>query len=700
MATTYDSAIVLKGERNPKGVTLLAAAIEGGINDIPVAHIEFASRDKKLDLGSVVGTNAGFSYTGANGAVQRFWGTCISAETKGVVDAEGRYVAELRPWLWFLTRARNNRIYQQKTTTDIIKDILGDYGFSGDLEIKHSKSDVARAYCTQYRETDFDFIKRLLEDEGFYFYFAYSDGKAKMILADQVDTHDAKSAFDTIPYLPAEGGGHIEKIDSWGATERAVTGCVTLRDYDFENPSAELTVNSTVKSGAHTHNEYEVYSYPGGYTSAGHGESKAAALIEAEAAAHQTWTATGNVLHLTPGRIFELTDHPRHTKPQDSSFMVTRIRQFLRIETLEGKPVNSVLEPLFGAGMAEGETTAVSFEAVLKSKPFRMPALTPRPQIAGIQTAMVTGKAGEDIWVDKYGRIKVQFHWDRAGKKDERTTCWVRTMMPWTGKGWGMVSWPRIGQEVVIQFEEGDPDRPLCVGMLYNADTMPPYELPANATRSGIKTESSKGGGGYNELMFEDKKGSELVRFGAEKDYVQTVQNAAHVRVGYGQQADTKAAEAQDERSMMLEVENHLDEIVEKGNHSFEVKTGKQDIKIKTDKTEVIEGKSTLTVTDNVTETIKQGNVTRTVSQGNQTVTVKAGNYSVKASAGKITMEAAQSITLKVGGNSIVIDQKGVTIKGTLVTVQANAKLEAKAPMTQVKGDATLILKGGMTMIN
>jgi type VI secretion system secreted protein VgrG len=348
-------------------------------------------------------------------------------------------------------------------------------------------------------------------------------------------------------------------------------------------------------------------------------------------------------------------------------------------------------------------------EAVLKSKPFRMPATTPRPEISGVQTAKVTGPEGAEITVDKYGRIRVQFHWDRSGKKDDKSSCWVRTMMPWTGKNWGMVSWPRVGQEVVIQFEEGNPDRPLCVGMLYNADTMPPYEMPANATRSGIKTNSSKGGSGYNELMFEDKKGDELVRIGAEKDFIQTVQNAAHVRVGYIHEKDAKAASAQGERSMKLEVENHLDEIVEKGDHSFTVKTGSQDVKVKKDKSEEIEGKSTLTVTGNVTEviktgnykqTVKSGNITREVSMGNEAATVKLGNFSVDAKAGKIDLTAMQSITLKVGPSSIKIDMSGITIKGPMVKIDGSAMVEVKGAVTQVKGSATLILKGGVTLIN
>ena len=273
-------------------------------------------------------------------------------------------------------------------------------------------------------------------------------------------------------------------------------------------------------------------------------------------------------------------------------------------------------------------------------------------------------------------------------------------MMPWTGKGWGAIAIPRIGQEVVIQFEQGDPDRPLCVGMLYNADTMPPYELPANATRSGIKTNSSSGGVGYNELMFEDKKGDELVRFEAEKDYVQTVQNSAHIKVGYNHGDDIKAADAQDEKSLKIEIENHLDEIIAKGDHSFEVTAGKQTLKVKKDKEETIEGKSTQTITGNVSQVIKTGNVSREVKAGNDTTKVSKGNYSVDTSVGKIDLTAAKSITLKVGGSSIVVDNKGVTIKGPMINIEGTAMVNVKGKLTTVKSDAILTLKGSMTMIN
>ena len=700
MAQKSNYAIKMYGSYKTDEVKLIGGIIEGGINDIPMAQIEFVSRDRLLDLGDFVGGEIGFSIVGPDDKEQLFYGTCISAEYKGSPSGDGHYFAEVRPWLWFLTRSRNNRVFQNVTTTQIVQEILGDYGFSNDLKAKHSKGDVKREYCVQYRESDLDFMKRLLEEDGIYFYFEFEDKAVKMVLADSPNTHAAVPVDDKLPFRDDEAEQQLDHIYKWETEEKVVSGKVTLDDYDFTNPTGDLTTKSVAKSGKHQHKDYEVYTYPGRYRETTLGEKFAGYQMEAAAAGHQVWRAEGNILNLWVGHTFVLEDHPRHTKPATSAFMVTKAKQFFRLEAEGTNKVVSLLEQVVDFGLSAAEHTRVSFEAVLKSKAFRMLGITPKPVISGVHTAVVTGPSGAEIETDKYGRIKVQFHWDRDGKHDDKSSCWVRTMMPMAGKGWGAIAIPRIGQEVVIQFEEGDPDRPLCVGTLYNGDMPPPYALPANATRSGVKTNSSTGGGGYNELMFEDKKGDELVRFEAEKDYFQTVQNSAHVKVGYKHPDDVKAADAQDERSMKVEIENHLDEIIENGDHSFEVKSGKQTLKIKKDKVETIEGKSTQTITDDVTETIKSGNVTRTVQKGNEDTAISMGNYSVETKAGKIEMTAATSITLKVGGSKIVIDQKGVTIKGMKISIEGGGAAEMTSPMTTVKAGGILTLKGSMTLIN
>ena len=700
MVQKSNFAIDMYGSYKTNEVQLISGIIEGCINDVPTAQIEFISRDRLLDLNEFVGGDIGFSIAGADGRAQLFFGTCISAEYKGSPTGDGHYFAEVRPWVWFLTRSRNNRVFQNMTTTAIVQEILVDYGFGKDLVTNHSKTDTQREYCVQYGETDFDFIKRLLEQDGIYFYFEFEEKAVKLVLADSPSTHFAVEIDDELPFRDDEAETQLDHIYKWTTTENVVSGKVTLDDYDFTKPKADMTSTSVIASGKHQHNKYEAYSYPGRYSKSDLGDKFSGYQMEATAAQHQVWTGEGNIVNVCVGRTFNLIDHPRHTTAEMKSFMVTRAKQYFRLTNGgEGKTV-SLLEGLHNFGLSTFEHTRIVFDAVLKSKPFRMLTTALKPIIPGVHTAVVTGPNGAEIATDEYGRIKVQFHWDRVGKSDDKSSCWVRTMMPWTGKGWGAIAIPRIGQEVVIQFEQGDPDRPLCVGMLYNADTMPPYELPANATRSGIKTNSSSGGVGYNELMFEDKKGDELVRFEAEKDYVQTVQNSAHIKVGYKHGDDVKAADAQDEKSLKIEIENHLDEIIEKGDHSFEVTAGKQTLKVKKDKEETIEGKSTQTITGKVSQVIKTGNVSREVKAGNDTTKVSKGNYSVDTSVGKINLTAAKSITLKVGGSSIVVDNKGVTIKGPMINIEGTAMVDVKGKLTTVKADAILTLKGSMTMIN
>lgn len=702
-------SMTLDGDTDNPDFQFLASVIEDEINGVPKGWLEFTCRNKTLDLGKYVGGEMGYWIEDENGKRRSFFGTCVSLETVGEFHGGGHYLAEVRPWLWFLTRSKNNRIYQNKKTTDIIKDILGDYGFSGDLKVQHSGTDPEREYCVQYRETDLDFIKRLMEEEGFYYFFEYEDSAVKMILHDQPSGHPAPTEDDKYLYADEIADLARERITKWQKKEAVVTGKVTLRDFDFTKPSSDLTATSTSEKGDHAHKSYEVYHYPGRYTDVSHGEAKAADLIEAEAAGHQVWEAEGSIANLAVGKLFEIVDHPRHTKASDNGFMVKKLLHYMRTSTENNVAVESVLRKFKGlAHMTERHFASV-FEAVLKTNPFRMPLFTPKPDMSGLQTAIVTGAGGDEICVDKYGRIKVQFHWDREGKNDDKTTCWIRTVMPWTGKGWGGAFWPRVGQEVVIQFLEGDPDRPVCTGMLYNADTMPPYELPADKTMSGIKTNSSKGGGGYNELMFEDKKGDELVRFMAEKDFVQNVQRSSHTKVGYAHPNDVRAANAQGSGSVRLDIYNHLDETLEKGDHTFKVEDGNQTIEIKKDHEETIEGKATQTVTKDHHTEIKQGNMSEEIKMGNQTTEIKMGdqkttldlgNITTHCKLGKIKYEAMQSIELKVMGSSIKIDPSGVTIKGPMIKIEGDAMVQAKAPVTTVNGDAMLVLKGGITKVN
>lgn len=696
--------ITMKGPLPTQEMQLKNARVVEGLSTLTEITVEFLSSNYDIDLQDVLGRDISIEVETKDDGKRYFSGSCVTVEYVGLYQGQGHFVAELRPWLWFLTRSQNNRIYQDKSVVDIVTEILGDYGFSSDIQNKLSGTYVKRDYCVQYAETDFAFVSRLMEEEGIYYFFEYTAQGQKMILADGMNAHVVVDAPQPIQFFFKEDTyrRREDHIFDWVGRTGVRTGKVTLNDYDFVKPRADQKKVKAIAKGKHSHKSYEQYVYPGHVRPPTDKDTFARVRMEAEAVKHRLLRGVCNVRAIAVGRTFKMTGHERSS--ENAEYLVVKATHLLQIESdYEDKETS---KPLFDSRVPVDEdnkdTYRCTFDVIAKSEPFRAPLTTPWPQVPGLQTAVVTGPSGEEIYTDEHGRIKVQFHWDRDGKKDENTTCWVRCVMPWTGKNWGMISVPRIGNEVVIQFEEGDPDRPICTGMIYNGDNKPPYALPANMTQSGIVTRSTKKGDAntFSELIFEDKMSEEFVRFQSERDYLQTIKNDATITVGL---------EHQDNGDLTQTIHRHKTETLNTGNHSFTVKDGTQTIKIKKDHTETIEGKSTQTVTGNYTQTvtdgnykqtIKLGNLTREVSMGNQKETIKMGNYSLSTNLGSISEKAMQKIEMKVGSNSITIDQTGVKIKGLMIKIEGTAMLEAKAPMSTVKGDAILILKGGMTMIN
>jgi type VI secretion system secreted protein VgrG len=707
-----DFPIRLETDHTADNLFLTAATVEEGLSKISTITVEFVCTNRALDLDKLVGTKMRVVLDAPSSPKRVFPGTCVSLEFLGTETGSAHFCAEIRPWMWFLTRTRDCFIFQQKSVPDIIKEILQKekYGFSGDMVTKLKGTYDKRDYVVQYRETDYDFLCRLMEEEGIYFFFKSEGDTEKLVLADDVGSHEAVAGDKAIVFQDrsANFNRQLAHIYDWKSRERVTSGKVTLKDYDFETPTSEMKSATVIPKGTHDNKDHEIYDYPGHYRATKVGDKRARVRTEAEAVRHKTATALANATTLGVGMTFALDEHPR--KAENIERMVTRAVHKFQLVGSDAPPlgVTSILTGALEDLTQNSDPYQVAFESIPADEPYRAPLVTPWPEIPGVHTAIVVGPKGDEIYTDKYGRIKVQFHWDRVGKKDKESSCWVRTMMPWTGKNWGMISIPRIGQEVVIQFEEGDPDRPVCIGMLYNGDTMPPYELPANMTQSGIKTNTSKKGGGFNELMFEDKKDSELVRFQSERDYEQIIKNNATVTVGL---------EHKDKGDMDVTVHRHLTETLKTGDHTFKIATGSQKIDIKKDKKETIEGKSDLIITKDVTETIKMGNLTRSVDQGNVTETIKMGNaertldmgnekttlkmgnQTIDVKLGKIDSKAMQGITLTCGSSSIKIDPMGVTIKGPMIKIEASGILQAKGAMTKIESQL-LILKGSLTMIN
>ncbi|MCA0872580.1 type VI secretion system tip protein VgrG [Seohaeicola saemankumensis] len=690
-----DSMVWMSGSYTVKDLLLKRAIVREGFSTLTHTTIEFQSKNKAVKLEDLVGRTMNLHVIADDARERKFSGLCVSVENLGFRDGYGHYVAEVRPWAWLLTRTQDNRIFQEKSAVEIIKEIFSDHGFS-DFTDKLSDSYEKRGYCVQYRETDFDFICRLMEEEGIYYYFdSTKDQNAveKMVLCDGISGHSTMPGGASLKYHARDNTDRRREdhIAEWAIEESLRRGKVTLTDYDFTSPTADLKVTNTIKKGSHSHASFEVYDYPGHYRkNSVLGNKQARVRMEAEAVRHKLWRGASSVRQMCTGYTFKMTDHPE--KPLNAEYLVTGATHYLQVDTDFGekKEMRHDLQPRdmdFPEEM-KGDAYANTLSAIPKTEQFRAPLVTEWPAIPGLHTATVVGKKGEEIWTDEYGRIKVKFHWDRDEKKDDTSSCWVRVVTPWSGKGWGMVAVPRMGQEVVIQFEEGDPDRPICTGMLYNKDTMPPYKYPDDQTQLGLKTNSSKGGGGYNELMFEDKKDAELMRVQAQKDHQFLIKNKSVVTIG---QPKIDAGKHDDEGSLSQVVRNNVTETIqegnryvtiEKGDEEYKIETGSQLLEIKTDKTQKIEGKHTKTIT------------------GNDATTVKTGNMTVDVKSGKITMTAAIEILLKVGGSSIKIDNSGVTIKGPIIKIQADGMAEMKSPMTTVKGDGLLTLKGGLTLIN
>jgi type VI secretion system secreted protein VgrG len=475
-----------------------------------------------------------------------------------------------------------------------------------------------------------------MEKYGIYYFTTHQNGHHTLVFADDPNSHTSIGEPIPFRYQQGEVRKTQDHVWQWSADLALHSGKVTYRDYNFLTPSLDLETKS-VSASAPPKDNYEAYDYPGQYANAGDGQKVVTVRMQSIAARNEMLTGATNARGMVTGGKFTLSEYP------DS----TQNREYLVVATTTTYTLSE--------GRADTRVDALDqFEcrllAIPDTTPYRLPQTTPWPRMRGPQTARVVGKSGDEVTTDAYGRIKVQFPWDRLGKSDENSSCWIRVSQTWAGLGWGAMVIPRIGQEVIVEYLDGNPDRPIVTGCVYNATNTVPYALDANKTRSTFKTNSSLGGGGYNELRFEDKKGSEEVYFQAQKDYNVVVLNNETVKI------------TQD-----------FTTTVDKGNRATTVSTGN-------DTLTVSQGNRSVTVSQgNDSHTVSQGNRSATVSQGNDSLTVSTGNHSIEVSAGTSSLTAAQSITLKVGSNSIVISTSGITINGTQITASATGEFQASA---------------------
>ncbi|MGH8502229.1 MAG: type VI secretion system Vgr family protein [Gammaproteobacteria bacterium] len=474
-------------------------------------ELDLLSGDEQIKFEDLLGQTMTVQLSLVEGEARYFNGYVSNFSQIGRVGDYARYQATLKPWLWFLTRTADCRIFQEKTVPDIIKEIFREHGFSDFDELLNADY-RPWDYCVQYRETDFNFVSRLMEQEGIYYFFKHADGKHTLVLCDAYSSHQLIEGYEQVPYYPpSDNVVREEHINDWFLSKEIQPGTYALNDFDFQRPKAVLEVKSVIKR-EHALADYEVYDAPGEYVQTADGETYAKTRIEELQAQHEVIHGEGDARGLAVGGLFELTGYPRDD--QNREYLITSATHQLRSDEYETMEAG---EP--------GPHYACTFSVIDSKQPFRAPRTTPKPFVQGPQTAIVVGKSGEEIWTDKYGRVKVQFHWDRYGKSDENSSCWVRVSHPWAGKSWGSIAIPRIGQEVIVDFLEGDPDQPIITGRTYNADCMPPYGLPGGQVISGTKSNSTKGGGGYNELVMDDTKGNELIRVHGQYDMDSTIEH-------------------------------------------------------------------------------------------------------------------------------------------------------------------------------
>lgn len=608
-----------------------------------------------VDPTKIIGQGVTIEITQRDGTTRQFTGM-VNRFSQGTRHARfSFYYATIVPNVWLLTQIFQSRIFQQKSVPEILKIIFE--GFDVSYEIQGTFE--PRNYCVQYRETDFDFASRLMEEEGIYYYFEHADGKHKMVIANTPQSHRDCPSKSTIPFfldVSRAQEDFITSISTWQTDYNLQTGKVTLWDHNFQLPGKKLEADKPSVFSVGGNQELESYDFPAGYARKYDGISKdggeqpaelqkifednwktAEVRMQALDGRYKTAIGSSDCSSMSAGYRFQMTRHPNSS--ENGKYVLTSI-----VHEIEQNPAyvtddhtDQPYRNTFNC-MAHGAGAT----------PFRPVRKTAKPMIYGSQTAIVVGPAGEEIFTDKYGRVKVQFHWDREGQGDAFSSCWVRVAQSWAGNRWGMMFIPRIGMEVVVHFLEGDPDQPIITGCVYNPSTMPPYTLPDHKTKMTIKSDSSKGGGGFNEIRFEDKKGEEQIFMHGQKDQDIRIRNTRRELIGNDRHLIVK----RDKREK-IERDKHI--IIERD----------EIIKIERDLHRHVEGKIAFKTDQSFSHDIGQGKSEKV--GGNYAI--EAGQYNVKAKT--IVLEAETGLTIKVGGNFVTVNAAGVQINGTMVLINS-----------------------------
>jgi type VI secretion system secreted protein VgrG len=657
------------------------------LSDLYSYEVELLHEEEKsgfaptaVDINSILGQAIIISVEQRDGSKREFTGM-VSHFSQGARDVRfSFYYATVVPNVWLLTQMFQSRIFQQKTVPDILKEVFTGFDISWETTADRYEP---RNYCVQYRETDFDFASRLMEEEGIFYYFEHKDGKHKMVIADRSQSHRDCPSISSIPFYIDTSKVHDQNktsINNWQTDYQLQTGRVTLWDHNFQLPDKTLEAyKSSIFSVADNRN-MEFYDFPGGYARKFDGiskdgsdqagelqkiyeDNKRTAEVRMQELDTRFKTASGSSdsSSMIAGYRFTLTEHPN--SEVNGKYVITSVTH--RVEQ----------NPAYVAEFQNDQPYKNSFVCISHGAgvaPFRPVRKTRKPIIHGTQTAIVVGPAGEEIFTDKFGRVKVQFNWERDRKVDATSSCWIRVAQSWASNRWGSMFIPRIGMEVIVHFLEGDPDQPIITGCVYNPATMPPYTLPEHKTKMTIKSNSSKGGDGFNELRFEDEKGKEHIFMHAEKDqHIRVKANRREWVIGDGKESgDRHLTVGRDKR-----------ELVKRDKHTI----------VKKDFYEKIEGEFHHHVGGEMYEEIDGGinrYVEGDVNEYNKNHYESAANTIYLEGGMNVVIEAGMQLTLKGPGGFVDIGPAGVTIQGNMVLINSGgAPGTAESPMVVLPTD-------------
>ena len=607
-------------------------------------RIEAVSTHQDIDFDELLGKHMTLTLRSINGAERRFDGILTETQWLGMRGDFHAYRLVLRPWFWLLSHRTDCFIFHNSTVQDIIGKVFGRHSFA-DFDDRTGSGYPKLEYCVQYRESDMAFVSRLMEEFGISYFFEHTKGNHRMVLVDDNSKYEPAPG-NSRPYRPLSGQDRRqdECFNHWIPERRFTSGRVTMRDYNFKTPNAQMQADY-LGNGSYEHADQELYDYPGRYEKQPEGRSAATWRMQAEEALDRRCMATGNCVTLKPGDSVGLTQHP--VGACNTEYVLLRAQHSFTSQSYRS-----------GGGFTGEDSYDGQYELIAGQIPFRPPMTTRKPVIHGPQTAIVVGAAGEEIDCDEYGRILVRFYWDR--ENDQSMRCVGQS---WASAKWGGMVIPRVNMEVIVEFLEGDPDRPLVTGCVYNANNMPPNELPAHKTRSIFKTDSHRGSG-FNEIRFEDEAGQEEIWLHAQKYMNTVIEQDETLAVGANRHTQIGASDSEQVGAAKdLTVGADYRKSIG-GNYDVEVGKGR---------TESVGQDSILTVGANYL--VDAGTAQH----------LKAGSTLFAQAGVSIVIDAGTTMCLKAGGSFITLSPAGIQIQGPLVQINCGGAPSQGSPVTKKK---------------